>query len=212
MECLTASRRSEAYPYTETRSGRERFTLCYSQAVYRSTSFGWCLLVFQQFHNQPLQKSDFQSAICLNVAFRLQHSARNQLFTILREGVLQTAPLDPEQGWCHTPDHRGVWCGPGLGTESRSVDVQGAAASRGWSPVRFWVLHCQAVLMHTPKLLSTQVPSFNLVLGDYLSASPFWLSPSILFLLSTPPSLEAQLPSSDFISGRAPTSVLLPAD
>lgn len=65
----------------------ERFSLYYSPAVYPSTSFGWFLLVFKQFKKQPIQKSYFQTAVPLNVAFRLQHSARNQLFTIFREGI-----------------------------------------------------------------------------------------------------------------------------
>lgn len=43
--------------------------------------------------------------------------------------------------------------GQGLGTESRRVGVQEAAASKAKFPVSFWVLHSQVVLMHTLSVL-----------------------------------------------------------
>ena len=195
-----------------------RFSLYYSQVVCTSTSFGWFLLVFKQFQKQPLQKSYFQSALPLNVAFRLQHSARNQFFTVFRESIPQTLLL-----WTQNRVDAILWTTVEFGVGWDLGLSAGGLVSRDLQPHKRdaqWVFGCSTVrqcwctcFLGYPKLVPTWV------LGQ-LESCPwwlpfclyFWLNSSILFLLSTSRSLETQLPSFDFVSGGAPTSVVFRPD
>lgn len=111
--------------------------------VRQSTSFGWFLLIFKQFQKQPLQKSYFRSAVPLNVAFRLQHSARNQLFTVFREGIPHALLL-----WTRDRVDATLWTTVGCGVGWDLGLKAGGLVSRELQPHEGgaqWVFGCSGV-------------------------------------------------------------------